>query len=155
MAMEAALLRTYPHLSPTQVQGCVGFLLADPQVRAILKFVTGVTPPVPGAPPVRAAVKPAAPTERISLNDLWARPEFLALAPVQVNQNFDLSLPPTRKVNTQKILAMYFTLARRDWSAAVSMTSSQFTLEEIAEVATKISEDAAIQNVLALVAGKE
>jgi hypothetical protein len=69
-----------------------------------------------------------------------------------VPQAYDLSAPPMRKINTQKLFAMFFTLARRDWSAAISMTSSHFTLQEIAEIVTTISKDAAIQAVLALVA---
>jgi hypothetical protein len=144
MTMCDAIVALYPTMVPSQVQSAIGFLLVDYRVREVLKFA-GVS--IPGAPPAPPAV--VLPTERIALAELWARREFLDLPPVIAPQSFDQ--PPTRKINIQKVLAMYFTLARRNWSAAVSMTHSSYTPQEIGQICDTISKDAAIQAVLALV----
>ena len=143
MAMGDAIGALYPTMVPSQVQSAIGFLMVDSKVREVLKFA-GVS--IPGAPPAPPAV--VLPTERIALAELWARREFLDLPPVIAPQSFDQ--PPTRKINIQKVLAMYFTLARRNWSAAVSMTHSSYTPQEIGQICDTISKDAAIQAVLAL-----
>jgi len=144
LSMEAALVHVYPTLSPTQVQGCTQYLTVDPRVRGVLKFA-GIS--IPGAPPDAPAVVLS--TERIDLAELWDRREFLDLPPVLGPQSFDA--PPTRKINIQKVLAMYFTLARHDMAAAISMTHSTFTPQEIGKICDTIRADKNIQVVLALV----
>jgi len=143
MAMGDAIGALYPTMVPSQVQSAIGFLMVDSKVREVLKFA-GIS--IPGATPAPPAV--VLPTERIALAELWGRREFLDLPPVLAPQSFDQ--PPTRKINIQKVLAMYFTLARRDWAAAISMTHSSYTPQEIGQICDTISKDAAIQAVLAL-----
>jgi hypothetical protein len=149
MAMGDAIVALYPTMSPSQVQSAIGFLMVDYRVREVLNFV-GIKPPVvPGVPVTPVAVAKPAPTERIDLVDLWARPEFnnLALTLPCSSEKYRASI----KLDTQKILAFYFTIALRSMAKAIILTNPNFTDNEVAEIVTAIQLDQNIQYCLALV----
>ena len=137
-----AVQTTHSHFTRQRAEAVANSLLEDEDVRAVLLLQSGQVV-LSSAPPPG------------TLEYLFLRPEFRNLEPLKIKLRPDDIADAGETLDLQKLLRLYFTIARDNMLDAVGMSAPHLSQAEVAEVARALYENPDVRRVFQLRRGAE